>query len=508
MTDGPSSAVRGARAPRGGGGHDLEPLTRDRWAVLRCQGRKASPRRRRSRSTGERSDSLPDLRDSSGAVAACDFDRDGDLDLFVGGRQVPGSYPEQPVSRLLENRGGRLVAVEDRRAPGLARTGMVTGALWSDVDDDGWLDLLLTHEWGPVKLWRNRDGELVDATVEAGLSERSGWWNGIAGGDVDGDGDIDYAVTNFGLNSKYNASAESPQRIYWGDFEGRGVRRIVEVGFEGETLYPVRGKSCSQQAMPGLRERFPTFAGFAGASFQDIYGAALPGDTVTLEADTLESGLLLNDGAGRFRFEALPRTAQASAGFGVALVDVDADGHLDLYLAQNFYGPQRETGRIDGGVSLLLLGRGAGDFVPAAPHQSGLVVPDDAKGLGVTDLDADGWPDFVVGVNDGEVLAFENAGLSGSRWLRVRLVGPAGNPTAIGARVVVRSDDGTRQVAEVYAGGSYLSQSSSELFFGMGSERRAEELEIRWPDGKVSRRAVTAERLVICQGDPGPAGCG
>ena len=180
---------------------------------------------------------LPNVRDSGSCVAAADYDRDGDLDLFVGSRVVPGQYPMSPTSRLLRNdsTGGELKFSDatESDAVGLAQTGMVTSALWSDVDGDGDVDLLITHEWGPVKLYRNEDGRLVDATKEAGLAERLGWWNGISGCDVDHDGDIDYVVTNFGLNTKYRASAEQPVVMYYGDFEGYGDSQIVEAAEGG-----------------------------------------------------------------------------------------------------------------------------------------------------------------------------------------------------------------------------------------------------------------------------------
>src|SRR5262249_22827903 len=156
-------------------------------------------------------------------------------------------------------------------AAGLARTGMVTSALWSDVDGDGDSDLLITHEWGPVMLFRNDNGRLVDATKEAGLAERLGWWNGISGCDVDHDRDIDYVVTNVGLNTKYHASADRPVVMYYGDFEGYGAPQIVEAETVDNKEWPIRGRSCSTDAMPTLADRFKTFHAFAMADLQDIY---------------------------------------------------------------------------------------------------------------------------------------------------------------------------------------------------------------------------------------------
>ena len=386
---------------------------------------------------------LPEVRDSGGVACAADFDRDGDLDLFVGGRIVPGRYPETPASRLLQNDGrGKFNDV----APGFLReTGLVTSALWSDVNADGWIDLLVTHEWGPVKLFINRDGKLVDATAESGIADLSGWWNSIAAADIDGDGDIDYAVGNVGLNTKYHASHEHPVLLFYGDLDGNGRPHIVEAEFEGSICYPVRGRSCSSEAMPGLKEKFPTFKAFASAALQDIYDENKLENAKKLSANTLESGLLINlseaGGAPRFDFRPLPRLAQISPVYGLAFTEVDGDGRPDLYLVQNFFSPQRETGRMDGGVSLLLLNRETG-FSPVWPNLSGLVVPGDATSLSVTDLNQDGLPDFHIGINAGLPVGFEAAGRAGSDRLCLQLQAGQGNPDAIGAQVSVIRNDG------------------------------------------------------------------
>ena len=435
-------------------------------------------------------DALPPLRDSGSVATAADFDHDGDLDLFVGARSVPGEYPVTPSSRLLRNDSGRFSDVTESAAPGLRSTGLVTGALWSDVDADGWIDLLVTHEWGPVKLYRNQRGRLSDQTEQAGLGQRLGWWNGIAGGDLDSDGDIDYVVTNFGLNTKYHPTAQKPVRMYYGDFDGSGRNRIVEAKVMEGGMLPVRGKSCSQNAIPFLREKYPTYHSFALASLTEIYTPERLDRCLKLEVNDLETGVLLNDGQGRFRFEPLPRLAQVSPGFGVVVTEVDGDGNPDIYLAQNFYGPQRETGRMDGGVSMLLLGHGDGTFRVTWPHESGLLVPGDAKGLTVTDLNEDGLPDFVVAVNDGALLSFEQQRSENQHVLAVRLSGSSRSPHLAGSRVTLRYRDGRRQAAEVHAGSGYLSQSSPVLYFGRPDGQEVEKLDILWPHGKTTSHDI------------------
>jgi hypothetical protein len=415
----------------------------------------------------------------------------------VGGRSVPGAYPELPVSHLLINDGGRFTDATDALAPGLGQTGLVTAALWSDADGDGDPDLLIAHEWGPLKLWRNElrdrsDGKLVDATSDARLSERSGWWNGLAGRDIDNDGDMDYVITNVGLNTKYHARTDLPVTLLYGDFDGSGESRIIEIEAEGNTLFPGRGKSCSTNAMPMLADKFPTFETFASASLSDIYTEQCLDSADRYEANTLESGVYLNDGQGRFTFVALPRMAQITASYGVLLEDVDGDGLVDIALAQNFFGPQVETGHFDGGVGQLLLGGGDGSFQPIGPLASGLLVPEDGMSLVATDLNGDGRVDMAMGLNDDAPKLFVQraSGASSNGSLAVRLDGAPGNPTAVGAWVTVITSDGVRQTAEVQAGGSYLSQSSATLFFGVPNGSRAEGVEVRWPDGRVTEHVV------------------
>ena len=284
-------------------------------------------------------EALPPMRTSGSVAAAADFDRDGDLDLFVGGRCVPARYPETPRSARLRNEGGRFIEVTQETAPGLHSAGMVTSALWSDVDGDGWSDLLVTSEWGPVALWRNDAGRLTDTTQAAGLAALTGWWNGITGGDLDHDGDMDYVITNFGFNTTYSASENQPAVLLYADMDDDGSKDIIEARTVDKSLVPVRDKNALLDAMPIFAEEWGTFHQFAKSTLVDLFGRDKLKSAQRLEAATLASGVLLNDGLGRFEFRALPRIAQVSPGFAPAIVDVDADGHNDVYFVQNFYAP-------------------------------------------------------------------------------------------------------------------------------------------------------------------------
>ncbi len=438
-------------------------------------------------------DALPEMRDSGSGVSAADFDGDGDLDLFVGGRVVPGQYPLPARSHLLRNENGAFVDVTEEMVPGLADSGLVTSGLWSDVNGDARPDLLVTHEWGPVKLFINHDGRLEEQTEEAGLASFTGWWNSIAGRDLDADGDLDFVVGNFGLNTKYHASQEHPALIYHGDFDGGGKRQIIEAEFEADILYPIRGRSCSSRAMPFLADKFPTYRSFAVAPLESLYTEHRLQDADRFAATTLESGCLINDGEGHFEFRPLPRLVQIAPSFGVGLTELDGDGWPDLLVAQNFFSPQWETGRMAGGLSLALRGGASGKFTVVETRDSGIRLAGDPKGLALADMNQDGWPDVLIGQNDNRLLLWERqVPHEAENLLRLRLQGPPANPTAIGAKVRVYISGMPTQCAEVSAGGGYLSQSTADLFFGQGTEAGTIRLEITWPDGERTEHTANA----------------
>ena len=438
------------------------------------------------------SEVLPDLRQSGSVVVGGDFDRDGDVDLFVGSRSIPGQYPKIPRSSLLENKNGRFEEVTNSKAEELGKTGLVTSALWSDVDSDGWVDLVVTHDWGLIKIYRNREGILKDETLQSGIGQAFGWWNGIAGRDIDNDGDVDFVVTNFGLNTQYQASLTSPELIFYGDFDKTGKDHILEASFENEVCYPRRGFSCTSLAMPMISDKMQTYRNFATASISQIIPIDRLSAGIRHQANLLESSVLMNDGGGRFHLIKLPRLAQISPSFGVSLSDYDLDGKADCYLVQNFFHPQVETGPFDSGLSLLMRGTGNPEqpFEALWPAKSGLLVAGDARSLATVDLNRDGREDFIVGVNNADPQVFLNRSvLQATHPLRIQLIGARGNPQALGALIKVRAPEMEIQVAEIYGGGSYLSQSSNQLVFAVKNsvkEGGEVEVEIRWPGGESS----------------------
>jgi hypothetical protein len=428
---------------------------------------------------------LPPLTNSAGAVAAADFDRDGRLDLFIGGRVLSGDYPLPPRSALLANRGGRFEDVTDSLAPGLREVGMVTGAVWSDVDGDGWPDLLLTLEWGEVKYFHNNAGHgFEDWSERAGFAAAgSGWWTSIAAADFNGDGRPDYVVGNLGLNTQYHADAGHPALLYLGDFKGDGSTHLIEAYYEGEKLYPWRSRRELGAALPAILKKFPQTDAYARATLGEILGENKLAAARRFAATEFRSGVFLSQADGTYRFEPLPRLAQIAPVQGLVAGDFDGDGHADIYAVQNSFAPIPAIGRFDGGLSQLLRGDGHGNFTPVPPAESNLIVTGDAKALAVVDLDGDGWPDFLVTRNNSTTLAFHNNGVPGRRSLRVVLRGPAGNPNAVGAAITVQLADGTVQVAEIYAGSGYYSQSTAAGFFGYPETNPPKKIRVRWPNG-------------------------
>lgn len=343
--------------------------------------------------------------ESKSAVAIGDFDGDGRPDLFVGGRVVPGHYPATPRSALYHNVGGKLVDVTDALAPGLREIGMVTSAVWADLDHDARPDLVLTVEWGPVAYFHNTGHGFENLTERAGLAGISGWWSALAVADVNGDGRPDLIAGNVGLNTKYRASPAEPTLLFAGDFDGSGRDQLVEAQFEEGRLYPLRGRSRLANAFPWLTRKFPNYHAFAGATMEEIFGADRLAGVRRLAATELRSGVFLQEPDGTFRFSPLPRVAQIAPINAILARDLDGDGQLDLFCAGNDFGPEPNTGRFDGGVSVLLKGDGRGALTPVPPCDSGLLVPGETRALATINVGPAGHG-VLVAPSRGRVVLF------------------------------------------------------------------------------------------------------
>ena len=422
---------------------------------------------------------LPPFTDSSSSVSAVDFDHDGDLDLFVGSRSVPGKYPVTPQSRLLINEGGKFTEAPDDVAPGLKDIGLVNSSIWSDYNNDGWHDLVIALDWGAITVFKNEKGKLVDCTQALKLGDRLGWWRGVTAGDLDDDGDIDFVATNQGHNTKYHADAKHPHRIYYNDFDNNGVMDLVEAEYEGDTEFPVRGRSCSSCTMPFIAEKFETYSEFASASLTDIYETDIK-EGPHREINYLDTSILWNEG-DHFRVEPMDHLVQISPACGVQIGDFDGDSIQDILIANNFFANQPETGYMDGGVSWFVKGMGAGKFNTVWPNRSGIVLPYDTNGLAVADFDLDGDLDAVASVNNRPTSLLVNQSKNDSFNLRIR--GPKSNRNSIGARVKLIGKERTR-VIDLIAGGSYLSQASNSSM--PVPQNVFERVEVTWPDGSTT----------------------
>ena len=412
--------------------------------------------------------SLPPIASSGACVVAADFDRDGDLDLFRGGRVQPGSYPTVPRSYLLRNDGGRFsdVTPEMMRKPGL-----VCAALWTDYDADGWPDLLLAGEWMAPTFFKNERG-ILNSQFSILNSDSNGWWNSLAAADFDRDGDMDYLAGNLGLNSKYKASPDQPVRLYAGDFDENGrLDPVLTYFLEGkETLAPIRDVATDQMTTL-LRKRFTSYTAYARATVDDVLGESKANARV-LEATEMRSCLIENLGGGKFALKPLPLPAQISPVFGIQTGDFNGDGLADALLVGNSYAAEPYAGWYDAGRGTLLLGNGKGGFAPVPFPKAGLNAEFDAKAL--SRVQAAAGPLFVVTNNNGPVQLLVP---TASAPKTIRLA-----PTD--AYALVTHADGRRERVEFYHGSGYLSQSSRVLDVPVGAR------DARVVDGRGRSRVV------------------
>ena len=327
---------------------------------------------------------LPEMLTSGSRVKVADFDGDGDLDLFVGGRLVPRSYPLPARSYLLRNEGvsnGRVkfIDITEEVAPMLLEAGMVTDATWTDFDLDGQLDLVVVGEWMPITFLKNLNGSFKDQTIEYGMDNTTGWWYSILAEDFDSDGDQDLVVGNLGLNYKYQASEQESFDVFAYDYDKNGNMDIVLGYYYEGTQYPLRGRQCSSQQIPAISIKFEDYNSFAEATLEEVYSEGDLKDALHYQAFTFASSYLQNHGDESFTVNPLPNQVQLSSINGIVSDDFNQDGHLDLVVAGNLFNAEVETTRNDAGYGDLLLGDGEGNFKPIPYQQSGIYLPHDTK---------------------------------------------------------------------------------------------------------------------------------
>lgn len=348
---------------------------------------------------------LPPETSSGSRVVAADYDGDGDIDLFVGGRVVPGSYGLDPASLLLTNDGsGHFANAVAALAPELERVGMVTDATWRDVDGDGRIDLVVVGEWMPITIFRNAGGGKLARLRAPGLEDTDGWWNRIVAGDFTGSGRVDFIVGNLGLNSRLRASGSEPTTMYVKDFANSGfVSQVLAVYNEGRN-YPLPLRDDLVRSLPHLRNRYPRYRDYEQQTIGDIFPAAELRDAVVKHAKTFATSLVKNNGDGSFTVTPLPIEAQFAPVYGILPGDFDGDGKTDLLIAGNFDGVKPEIGRLHSSYGLYLRGDGKGQFAAVRARESGFFVRGQARDI--QRLRAAGGDLLLVARNDDTLLTF------------------------------------------------------------------------------------------------------
>jgi hypothetical protein len=402
--------------------------------------------------------------------------------LFVGGRVIPGRYPEAADSRIYRNVGGQL-ELDEENSRVLEKVGLVNGAVWSDLDGDGYPDLILACEWGPIRVFKNQAGHLHEITKELGLDRYTGWWHGVTTGDIDGDGRLDIIASNWGENSEYRASQEHPLQLFYGDFTDRGDLDLIEAVYDPlrHTEISRRMRGALANAFPALTGRFPTYKAYADATLEQVL-AVFPKPAGKVEATTLASTVFFNR-TNQFEAVEMPYAAQIAPAFAVNVGDFDGDGNEDVFLSQNFITLAAGVLRPDdAGRGLWLRGTGGGKLEAVPGQKSGILVYGEQRGAALGDFDGDGRVDLVVSQNGAETKLYQN--VLGKPGLRVRLAGPPGNPDGVGATLRLVFGGRLGAAREIHGGSGYWSQDS--VVQVMGCPEPPTQIWVRWPGGKTT----------------------
>ena len=324
---------------------------------------------------------IPNIYESTQTVKASDIDADGDLDLFIGTRLISGKYTFPATSYILINEKGILKKASEKIAPDLTNIGMVTDAVFSDIDQDGDDDLLIVGEWMEIKVLENSNGIFSDSSKKFGINDNSrGIWWSITKNDLDNDGDDDYILGNLGKNNKFKATKEHPFKVYANDFDGNGTNDIVLAKFYKTDYVPMRGKECTTQQMPYVGEKFKDFHSFASSKLIDILPEETVNEAVVYEISNFESIILINND-GKLKAEKLPIEAQISPIKNSLVEDFNDDGFKDILIVGNHYAVEVETVRYDAGFGSLFLGDGKNKFKFLSSDLSGFYTPTDGRSI-------------------------------------------------------------------------------------------------------------------------------
>lgn len=418
---------------------------------------------------------IPSILVSKSCVRAADYDRDGDLDLYVAGRVEPDQYPKPVSSFILRNdtspnQAPKFTNVTPQIAPALTNLGLACDALWTDYDNDGWVDLLIAGEWMPLTLLKNTKGKFTIS--HSALDTQTGFWGSLAGGDFDGDGDTDYIAGNLGLNALTKASEAYPISIVAGDFNQDGMYDAIPFIYfpdaENKLIrVPFHGREDVIKQFIQTRARFQTYKDFAKATYDNLLTEEERNKALKLDANYCPSVYVENTGNGTFKTKPLPTLAQLSPINGMIVEDFDKDGHLDVLLVANDFGNETSTGRYDASNGLMLKGNGKGDFTPLTQATTGFYVPGNAKGLAQM-ASPDGRRMVIATQNRGPLKVFGQA-TAPMKWLPLQ---------ANDAYAVIQTNEGKTHRQELYYGASFLSQSVRKLPL-TGQEKSVEIVDFR-----------------------------
>ena len=324
------------------------------------------------------SNNFPKTTANSSCVRVGDFDGDGRQDIFIGARNIPGSYGLIPSSVLLQNNGGgNFTDVTENIAPDLLKLGMVTDARWADVDGDGKQELVVVGDWMPVTILKFINGKFQ---VIKQVTNSSGWWNCLSVADINGDGKLDLIAGNFGLNSNIKADSAHPAKLYVADFDNNGQTDCIPVYYKTDgKAYPYYLKGELQSEIPQLKKNFLHYSDYAGKTIDEIFTKEQLNKATVLTAVQTQTCTFINDGKGNFTMQPLPVMAQLSPVFGILATDLNNDGMQDIFLAGNFYGLKPQTGRFDASYGCTLLQDALHHFNYVYPLQSGLFVKGQAR---------------------------------------------------------------------------------------------------------------------------------
>ncbi|MEO8109050.1 MAG: VCBS repeat-containing protein [Ginsengibacter sp.] len=348
---------------------------------------------------------LPLMILSTSCVRAADIDGDGHIDLFVGGRVVPGKYPQSPGSKILLNDGrGKFTDFTETIAPALAKIGMVTDALWLDVNGDKIQDLVVTGEWMPVKIFINKNGKLIDASDKYIKFASTGWWNTIAAADFDNDGDTDLVIGNYGLNTQFKVTEKEPATLYYKDFDDNGSIDPVLCYYINGTSFPAASKDDITEQLPMLKKKFLEYHDYAQATITDLFTPGQLKDAGVLKAENMQTTYLENKG-NAFVVKLLPIEAQYSPVYAISIADVNNDGNADMILAGNNAWTRIKFGRYSANHGVLLLGDGKGSFTYVPQFKSGLNVRGDIRSMQV--IHVKNKLKIVFGANDSFTETYE-----------------------------------------------------------------------------------------------------